>query len=197
MLQSEALTVIGNAIGKCTLCPELTEFRRDHGYLTVPGEGMPNADLMFLGEAPGEDEAESGVPFVGRAGNMLNQIISKCGWRRDRVFILNVVKCRPPKNRAPTEEEAKNCRKFLDLQIRCVNPKWIVCLGKTAACNLLGFSDDMTVRSLRGLHEYEGRKVVVTYHPSFLLRPENAWAKQEVWHDLQPVIEALRFQKPT
>lgn len=197
MKQSEALTVIGNAISRCNLCIELSEYRTANNYHHVPGEGAPNADLMFLGEGPGEDEAESGRPFVGKAGKLLDKIITAAGFRRDQVFILNIVKCRPPGNRVPTEEEAKNCRKFLEMQIQIVNPKWIICLGKTAAINLLGYSEKMTVNNLRGQHEYEGRHVICTFHPSFLLRPGNEWAKSELWEDIKPAIAALQKQIPS
>lgn len=192
MLQSEALKVISNAISKCTLCEELTKYRTDNSYHTVPGEGMPNADLLFLGEAPGEDEAESGRPFVGKAGKLLDRIIEATGFAREQVHILNIIKCRPPGNRVPTEDEAKNCRKFLDAQIRSINPKWIICLGKTAAIHLLGYSDRMTVRNLRGRHEHDGRQVICTYHPSYLLRPGNEGAKAELWEDIKPAILALQ-----
>lgn len=195
MLKSEALTVLSSKIAKCTLCAELSEFRTENSYLTVPGEGNPNAELMILGEAPGQDEAESGRPFVGRAGKLLDSIIQAAGWQREEIFICNILKCRPPKNRVPTSEEAANCRKFLDLQIKCVDPSMILCLGKTASIFLLGKPEDRSMGSMRGEHEYQGRKVICTYHPSYLLRTPSA--KAEVWADIQPFLKSTLQRQTT
>lgn len=192
MMKSQALQVIADCVSKCTTCNELTTYRDENKYKTVPGVGNPNADLFCLGEAPGEDEALSGEPFVGRAGKLLTSILEAAGFRREDVFIANILKCRPPQNRVPTNEEAKNCRKFLDLQLKCVNPKWILCLGKTATVHLLGKPEDATMGSLRGVHQFGPYKVVATYHPSYLLRTPTA--KQEVWKDIQPILQEL---KPT
>jgi len=190
MKKQDALKIIADKVAACTLCEELCSYRKENEYLTVPGEGHPNADLMIIGEAPGEDEAKSGSPFVGRAGKLLNTIIENVGWKREYIFIANTIKCRPPKNRDPQEDEAANCRKFLDMQIKVVDPIWIVCLGRISSRFLLGFSEKITMGSLRGQHEYQGRKVMCTYHPSYLLR--NPAAKEEVWMDLQPVIADLK-----
>lgn len=188
-----ALQIIADKISVCTLCEELSTYRKENKYLTVPGVGNPNSKVMFLGEAPGKDEAEQGCPFVGRAGMLLNNIIEAAGWRRDEVFICNILKCRPPGNRDPEMSEAKNCRKFLDLQIRCVDPEWIVCLGRIASMHLLGKNPDTPMGAMRGFHEENGRKVICTYHPACLLR--NPAAKKDVWDDLQPLLSALQPQK--
>jgi len=191
MLKSEALQILDQKIANCTLCQELSELRVASGWKTVPGVGNANADLFVLGEAPGQNEAEQGVPFVGKAGQLLTNILAAAGWTRDDVFIANILKCRPPGNRDPKPEEAANCRKFLDMQIKCVDPKWIICFGRIASVFLLGQEPDTTIGSLRGkTHEYEGRKVTCTYHPSYLLRQPSA--KKSVWDDLQPAISALR-----
>lgn len=185
--QSDILQIIANKVASCCLCGELCQYRQENDYKTVPGEGSPNADLMIIGEAPGKDEADTGQPFVGRAGKLLDSIIKAAGWQRDKLFICNILKCRPPGNRVPTSEEASNCRKYLDLQIKTVNPSKILCLGKSAAIFLLGESEDRTMTSLRGAHEYQGRKVICTYHPSYLLRTPAA--KADVWQDIQPFRE--------
>jgi DNA polymerase len=190
MLKSQALEVISNKIAACTKCGGLSDYRIHFEHKTVPGEGHPNADIMLLGEAPGEDEAWSGRPFVGKAGQLLDKIIASAGWKREHVFICNILKCRPPYNRTPTKEEATNCRPYLDLQIKVVDPKWIICLGKTASIYLLGKPEERSMGSLRGLHEFQGRKVICTYHPSYLLRTPSA--KSDVWEDLQPVIEDMK-----
>lgn len=193
MKKSEALQILAHHVSLCTKCPELVELRTQCNYFTVPGEGNPNADLMIIGEAPGEDEAKQGRPFVGRAGRLLDKIIESANWRRDQIFICNILKCRPPGNRVPAPEEAKNCRKFLDMQIRCIDPQWILCLGKTASIYLLNKPDDRSMASLRGEHEYNGKKVICTYHPSYLLRTPSA--KADVWEDIKPIREALQPAK--
>jgi DNA polymerase len=144
---------------------------------------------MIIGEAPGQDEAEQGRPFVGRAGKLLDNIIAANGWKRDDIFIANILKCRPPSNRDPQPDEAANCRRFLDLQISCVDPEFIICLGKIASIYLLNRSPDRTMSSLRGTHEYDNRLVVCTYHPSYLLR--NSSAKADVWKDLEIIREKM------
>jgi uracil-DNA glycosylase family 4 len=186
MLKSQALEVISNKVATCTKCGDLSQYRTDFDYKTVPGVGHPNADILILGEAPGEDEANSGIPFVGKAGKLLDKIIVSAGWKRENLFICNILKCRPPRNRTPTKEEATNCRPFLDLQIKVVDPKWIICLGRTASIYLLDKPDNTFMGKLRGEHEYKGKRVICTYHPSYLLR--NPAAKADVWADLQPVI---------
>ena len=191
MLQSEALQILDRKISTCRKCEELAEYRDTNSYKTVPGVGLPNADVMVIGEAPGKNEAEQGEPFVGKAGNLLTAILKAAGWTREQVFITNILKCRPPGNRDPEKAEANNCRQFLDMQIQAINPKWILCFGKIASVFLLGKDSDTTIGSLRGeIHEFEGRKVICTYHPSYLLRQPSA--KKDVWNDLQPAIFALQ-----
>jgi uracil-DNA glycosylase len=189
MLQSEALQIIANKVATCTRCTDLATLRVKHGSKTVPGEGNPNADLMIIGEAPGESESRSGRPFCGRAGQLLGNIIHACGWKREDIFISNVLKCRPPGNRDPLPEEATNCRTYLDFQIRTINPKYIICLGRIASIHLLEKPPERTMGSLRGIHEYKNWKVICTYHPSFALR--NPAAKQDIWEDLAPIREEL------
>ena len=156
----------------------------------VFGTGDPNAELMFIGEGPGADEDAQGLPFVGRAGQLLNNMITAMGLRREQVYIANIVKCRPPGNRTPERDECDTCSPFLMRQIRVVRPKVIVALGATAAKNLLGLNDSMA--SLRGrFYDFSPRgslmdapfdcKLAVTYHPAFLLRDPRQ--KAETWKD--------------
>jgi len=193
MLKSQALQILEQKISACRLCQELAEYRDANQYKTVPGIGNPNARIMIIGEAPGQNEAEEGEPFVGKAGKLLTNIINAAGWQREDVFITNILKCRPPGNRDPQPDEAANCRKFLDLQIRCVNPEWILCFGRISSVFLLGKDVQTTIGSLRKeIHEYQGKKVICTYHPSYLLRQPAA--KKDVWNDLQPVLLALQSE---
>ena len=195
MLKSEALQILECKIAKCTRCQELTELRQANGWKTVPGVGTADTKVVIIGEAPGQNEAEQGEPFVGKAGNLLTSILKAAGWEREDVFITNILKCRPPGNRDPEKAEADNCRRFLDMQIRCIQPEWILCFGRIASINLLGFGPEMSIGGLRGkVHHYDGGiKVICTYHPSYLLRQPSA--KAEVWKDLQPVIAALHPKK--
>ena len=197
MLKREALQLLGEKIAGCEKCQELVFYRKGNKHKTVPGEGNSNSRLMFIGEAPGQDEAKSGRPFVGAAGKLLDNIIKAAGWCREQVFIANILKCRPPGNRVPEIEEAANCRKFLDMQIKLVDPEWLVCLGKTASVYLLGLGDPANdaLADLRGVRDWQGRKVICTYHPSFLLRPENERFKICLWDDIQPAISTLQNQK--
>lgn len=191
MLQSKALQILERAISSCDKCEDLSNYRRASNYKTVPGTGAPNSDLMIIGEAPGRNEAEQGEPFVGKAGRLLTNILEAAGWKRSEVYITNILKCRPPENRDPEILESNNCRKFLNMQIKCVNPKWIICFGRIASMNLLGAEDTCTMGEFRGkIHEYHGKKVVCTFHPSYLLR--NPSAKKDVWNDIKPVIFALQ-----
>ena len=171
----------------------------------VFGTGDPNAELMFIGEGPGADEDAQGLPFVGRAGQLLNNMIGAMGLRREQVYIANIVKCRPPGNRTPERDECETCSPFLMRQIRVVRPKVIVALGATAAKNLLGMNDSMA--SLRGrFYDFSPKraltdtddpfdcKLAVTYHPAFLLRDPRQ--KAEAWKDLQMVMKLLGLQAP-
>ena len=165
-------------IAACVRCQELAATRTQ----TVFGVGNPDAKLLFVGEAPGADEDRQGEPFVGRAGQLLNDIIKACRMQREDVYICNILRCRPPGNRVPTPVEAAHCREYLDAQIAIVNPEYIVCWGSTAAKNLLGTEE--SIGKLRGKFFRYGRaKVLCTYHPSYLLR--NPAAKKDVWEDMK------------
>jgi len=171
----------------------------------VFGTGDPHAELMFIGEGPGADEDAQGLPFVGRAGQLLNNMIAAMGLKREQVYIANIVKCRPPGNRTPERDECDTCSPFLMRQLGVIRPKVIVALGATAAKNLLGVSDSMA--SLRGrFYDYSpprtlmeagellACKLAVTYHPAFLLRDPRQ--KKEAWKDLQMVMRYLDLPTP-
>jgi DNA polymerase len=144
---------------------------------------------LLIGEAPGADEDRQGEPFVGAAGQLLNRILQACGFRRDEVYICNVIKCRPPGNRTPKPEEAANCREYLDRQIELVRPKFICCLGGTAALHLLGVP---SLARLRGrVHDYQGIPVICTYHPAYLLPHRQPAKKKEVWEDMQMMLKRM------
>ena len=184
-----ALHVIREDIGDCTRCP--LGFAGRHTI--VFGEGDPNTRLMFVGEGPGADEDMQGRPFVGRAGQLLNNMIVAMGLAREQVYIANIVKCRPPQNRTPEPEEANTCSQFLFRQIDVIRPEIIVALGATAATYLLGGKAPLSV--LRGrLHEARGSKLIVTYHPAYLLRDPRQ--KKETWKDLQMAMAELGLQPP-
>src|SRR5215212_5049895 len=170
----EALATIREDIGECTRCKLHTQGRKQ----IVFGVGNPTADIMFVGEAPGADEDAQGVPFVGRAGQLLTKMIEAMGFTRDEVYIANVLKCRPPGNRDPQPDEVEQCEPFLFRQLASVQPKVIVALGKFAAQCLLRTNEPIT--RLRG-REYKYRDAILmpTYHPAYLLR--NPSAKREVW----------------
>ncbi len=179
-----SLDVLRDEVAQCTLCQELASTREQ----TVFGVGNPQARLCFLGEAPGAEEDRQGEPFVGRAGKLLNKILEACGLQREDVYILNVLKCRPPGNRNPTPEESKNCRRFFDRQIELINPEYICCLGAVAAQNLLATTE--AIGRLRGkVHQYRGVKVVCTYHPAYLLR--NPSAKRHTWDDMKLLMREM------
>jgi len=183
---AEALTAIRADIGDCTRC-KLHALGRTQ---IVFGVGNPDADLMFVGEAPGGDEDIQGVPFVGRAGQLLTDIIEK-GLQipRKDVYIANVIKCRPPGNRNPEPDEIAQCEPFLFRQIEIIQPKVIVTLGKFAAQTLL--RTDAPISRIRGrMFEYRGAKLVPTFHPAYLLR--NPASKREVWEDMKLVRRLLR-----
>jgi uracil-DNA glycosylase len=187
--RAAALEAIRREIGDCTRCQLAFEGR----HTIVFGDGDPNAELLFVGEGPGADEDAQGVPFVGRAGQLLNNMIAAMGLDRKRVYIANIVKCRPPKNRVPEPAEANTCTQFLFQQIGVVRPKLIVALGATAATYLLGAKISLSV--LRGkLHECMGTKLVVTYHPAYLLRDPRQ--KAEAWKDLQLAMKFLGLAPP-
>ncbi|MDD5309796.1 MAG: uracil-DNA glycosylase [Deltaproteobacteria bacterium] len=180
---AQALATLRAEIGDCTRC-RLHEGRT----LLVYGEGNPAARLVFVGEGPGRDEDVSGRPFVGAAGQLLTRIIEAIGLERSEVYICNVVKCRPPENRAPASDETDTCGPFLRRQLEILSPQVVVALGATAAHFLTGRNEPMG--RLRGrFHEASGLKIMPTYHPAYLLRsPE---AKRPVWEDMQQVQAAL------
>jgi DNA polymerase len=178
------LEVLRQEVAACTLCGELAATRTQ----TVFGVGNSQARLCFLGEAPGADEDRRGEPFVGRAGQLLDKMIVACRLRREDVYILNVLKCRPPGNRNPLPDEAQNCRRFLDRQLELINPEFICCLGAVAAQNLLGTTE--SIGRMRGkVLNYRGAKVVCTYHPAYLLR--NPSAKTYAWDDLKFLMREM------
>jgi DNA polymerase len=184
-----ALMAIQQEIGDCTRCPLAYAGRRK----IVFGDGSPTARLMFIGEGPGADEDAQGIPFVGKAGQLLNNMIAAMGLAREQVYIANIVKCRPPANRVPEPIEANTCSQFLLRQIDVVQPEVIVALGATAAMYLLGVKQSLS--SLRGRwHTCRGAKLAVTYHPAFLLRDPRQ--KAEAWKDLQMVMGELGLKAP-
>ena len=178
------LEVLQAEVAECTLCNELAGTRTQ----TVFGVGNPDARLCFMGEAPGADEDRLGEPFVGRAGQLLTKILEACGLSRDEVYILNVLKCRPPGNRNPKPEESANCLQFLDRQLQLIDPEYICCLGAVAAQNLLDTTT--AIGRLRGkVHTYRGINVVCTYHPAYLLR--NPAAKKHTWDDMKLLMREM------
>jgi len=184
-----ALEAIRQDIGDCTRCPLAYAGR----HTIVFADGDPNARLMFVGEGPGADEDAQGLPFVGKAGQLLNNMIGAMGLKREQVYIANIVKCRPPANRVPEPVEANTCSQFLLRQIDVVQPEIIVALGSTAATYLLGVKQSLA--GLRGRwHSCRGAKLVVTYHPAFLLRDPRQ--KGEAWKDLQMVMKEMGLKAP-
>jgi len=184
-----ALRAIQQDIGDCKRCPLAFAGR----HTIVFGEGDPNARLMFVGEGPGADEDAQGRPFVGRAGQLLNNMIVAMGLQREQVYIANIVKCRPPQNRTPEPVEANTCLQFLFRQINVIRPEILVALGATAATYLLGGKAPLS--ALRGrVHEARGSKLIVTYHPAYLLRDPRQ--KKEAWADLQIAMAELGLKAP-
>ena len=185
---ADALIAVRDDLGECTRC-------KLHGLghrQIVFGVGNPNAELMFVGEAPGADEDIQGEPFVGRAGQLLTRIIEAIDLRRDQVYIANVIKCRPPGNRNPDPDEVEQCEPFLFRQIDSIKPKVIVALGKFAAQSLLRTAEPIT--RLRGREfTYRGAILMPTYHPAYLLRTPSA--KRDVWEDMKRVRELLAERK--
>jgi uracil-DNA glycosylase len=196
-----ALKLIREDLGDCTRCKLHKQGRKQ----IVFGVGNPRADLMFVGEGPGADEDMQGEPFVGRAGQLLNNMIKAMGIRREDVYIANVVKCRPPSNRTPERDECETCSPFLMRQIAVVKPKVVVALGAVASKNLLAMNASMS--ELRGRFydftpagartsdpDWKGTKLAVTYHPAYLLRDPSQ--KGEAWKDLQMVMKFLGLEPP-
>lgn len=188
--RASALALLAEEVKKCQKCEILAKSRTQ----TVFGAGNPNADLVFIGEAPGADEDREGIPFVGRSGQLLTDMITK-GMKiaREDVYICNILRCRPPGNRTPTSEEATNCRPFLEQTLEIIQPKFICCLGTVAAQNLLQTST--AIGLLRGKKlEYKEIPVVCTYHPSYLLRTPSA--KKSAWEDLQVLMQLMGLPIP-
>jgi uracil-DNA glycosylase len=196
-----ALKIIREDLGDCTRCKLHQQGRKQ----IVFGVGSPHAELMFVGEGPGADEDAQGEPFVGRAGQLLNNMIKAMGLRREEIYIANVVKCRPPGNRTPERDECETCSPFLMRQIAVIKPKVVVALGAVSAKNLLAMNAPMS--ELRGRFydfmpagarssdpNWQGAKLAVTYHPAFLLRDPRQ--KVEAWKDLQMVMKYLGLKPP-
>jgi uracil-DNA glycosylase len=185
---AKALRIIREDLGECTRCRLAQQGRKQ----IVFGVGNPRTDLMFIGEAPGADEDEQGEPFVGRAGQLLNNMIKAMGLRREEIYIANIIKCRPPGNRTPERDECETCSPFLMRQIEAIHPKVIVALGAVAARTLLAINAPMS--ELRGhWYDFRGTRLAVTYHPAFLLRDPRQ--KGEAWKDLQMVMRELGLTK--
>jgi len=193
--KANLLAPIRERVRVCTKCPHLACSRTQ----TVFGVGNPDAELMFIGEAPGADEDKQGEPFVGRAGQLLTRIIETMGFTRQEVYIANILKCRPDTpsssfgNRPPTPREMQTCRPYLLEQIDVIEPKVLVALGAVAVEGLLGTRG--TMRELRGRwHSYNGTPLMITYHPAYLLRNQAPSEKRKVWEDMLQVLE--RLEKP-
>jgi DNA polymerase len=185
----ESLLAIREDIGDCTRCKLHALGRQQIVY----GVGNPDADLMFVGEAPGADEDVQGIPFVGRAGQLLTKIIEAIDLKRDDVYIANVIKCRPPGNRNPEPDEVEQCEQFMFRQVDTIKPKVIVALGKFAAQTLLRTQDPIS--RLRGrVYSFRGAQLIPTFHPSFLLRSPGY--KREAWQDLQKALAIMGRQPP-
>jgi DNA polymerase len=186
---ARALRLIREDLGDCTRCRLSKQGRKQ----IVFGVGNPKAELMFIGEAPGADEDQQGEPFVGRAGQLLNNMIKAMGLRREDIYIANIIKCRPPGNRTPERDECETCSPFLMRQIAAIKPKVIVALGAVAAKTLLAINAPMS--EFRGRwFDFRGTKLAVTYHPAFLLRDPRQ--KKEAWKDLQMVMKELGMAIP-
>jgi len=187
--REDLLAEVAKRVAVCRRCPELVANRTQ----TVFGVGNPHSSLVFIGEAPGVDEDRQGEPFVGRAGQLLTDIITKgMRLRREDVYIMNILRCRPPDNRTPLPLEAANCREYLDAQLAIIQPRFICCLGACAAQNLLQV--DTTIGKLRGrMIDFNGMKVLCTYHPAYVLR--NPPAKRQVWDDVQILMTEMRLKQ--
>lgn len=186
----DRLSVIQSEVASCTRCPQLCEHRTN----TVFGVGDTSSRLVLVGEGPGEQEDREGEPFVGAAGQLLNKILAACGLRREQVYILNTVKCRPPQNRNPKPEELANCWNYGQRQLDILQPEFICCLGSVAAKTVL--NTNLSVGKLRKrFHQYRGSKVLVTYHPAYLLRTSSA--KIHAWNDMKMLMNEMGIKIPT
>lgn len=186
---ARSLAILATEVAACTRCQELATTRTQ----TVFGVGNPNARLCLFGEAPGADEDKQGEPFVGRSGQLLTDILKACGFTRDEVYILNVIKCRPPSNRTPEPDEVANCRGYFEQQFALIRPEFICCLGAVAARALL--DTNAPLGRLRGIaHTWRASTVVVTYHPSYLLRLPHM--KRETWSDMKFLLGLMGLPVP-
>jgi len=187
--REELLADVARRVAVCKRCPVLVANRTQ----TVFGVGNPHSNLVFVGEAPGADEDRQGEPFVGRAGQLLTDIITKgMRLRREDVYIMNILRCRPPDNRTPLPTEAANCREYLDAQLAIIQPRFICCLGACAAQNLLQV--DTSIGKLRGhTIDFNGMKVLCTYHPAYVLRYPPA--KRQVWDDVQILMAEMGLKQ--
>lgn len=184
----DTLEGLAAEVAACHACP-LAQTRTN----VVPGEGVVNPDIMFIGEGPGADEDAQGRPFVGRSGKLLTRMIEAMGYSRNQIFIGNIVKCRPPGNRVPTPEEMEGCIPYLKRQIAVIKPKTIICLGATAAKGLV--QEKLPIGKARGLwREFEGIPVMLTFHPAYLLRDPSK--KAPAWEDLKSVLKHLGKKPP-
>jgi len=187
-VEGDTLERVRADLGDCTRC-RLCKQRNT----IVFGVGNPQADIMFVGEGPGAEEDAQGIPFVGRAGQLLTQMVEAMGLRREDVYIANVIKCRPPENRTPEKDEIATCSPFLLRQIDVIRPKVLVALGACAAQTLLASA--VSITRIRGQwYDYRGIHMLPTYHPAYLLR--NPYAKPDAWRDLQKVMAVLGLKKP-
>lgn len=187
-MSRQSLTMIESEVKVCEKCPELSGSRKN----TVFGDGNPEAKIVILGEAPGKDEDAKGTPFVGPAGQLLDNVLLAMGLNRSQVYICNVLKCRPPSNRTPNSEERSNCRGYLTRQLEEIKPEFLVLLGSTASQDILG----KNIEACRGeLHQQDGRMVLATYHPAAILWEQDQARQREkkmaVWNDLAPLREWL------
>jgi uracil-DNA glycosylase family 4 len=185
-VEGDTLELVRENLGECTRC----RLHKQRNKI-VFGVGNPHAELVFVGEGPGHDEDVQGLPFVGRAGKLLTQMIEAMGLQREDVYICNVVKCRPPENRKPEDDEVATCSPYLYRQLDVVAPRAIVCLGGVAAQTLLKTNDPIS-RFRGNWFDFRNTKLLATYHPAYLLR--NPAAKSEVWRDLQKVMSLLGLQ---
>jgi uracil-DNA glycosylase family 4 len=184
------LSTLAAEVAVCRRCPHLADTRTQ----TVFGVGNPETRLMFIGEAPGFDEDRTGEPFVGRAGQLLTDMITKgMGLTREQVYIANILKCRPPENRNPLPDESNNCFGYLERQIEIIRPEFLCLLGKVAAQAILNTTQ--SIGKLRGKwHRYRGVAAIATYHPSYLLRTPSA--KKDAWEDLQVLMKEMGLNVP-
>lgn len=179
------LAAVAAEVARCRLCPLCEQRTR-----TVPGQGSPRPEIVFVGEGPGADEDRAGLAFVGRAGQLLTRMIEAMGLTREEVFICNVVKCRPPENRAPEPAEMQACLPYLRRQLAALRPKIIVTLGATALSGLVDWPKDRGISKVRGTWQvFQGVDLLPTFHPAYLLR--NPGMKKYVWDDLQTVLKSL------